>query len=235
MCSSDLNKLIISKSLRGDYAKPEGIPHKILADRIAARDPGNAPAVGDRMSYVYILPPPGQEVSKLQGDRIETPQYVTENKLKMDYMYYIEHQISNPVCQLFGLLLEQLPGFQGPPAGGWNPAPEKALKQRESMAYDIIFRDANNASTSNAIKAFGEKFGWKVLPKTSSSSSPRTVAVTPVNYRPITSGGQSTLDVFLMDKMMIKSMGKKPKKKEEAEGDAAPKKPRKKAVKETSQ
>ena len=231
-----INKLIISKSLRGDYAKPEGIPHKILADRIAARDPGNAPAVGDRMSYVYILPPPGQQVSKLQGDRIETPQYVSENKLKLDYMYYIEHQISNPVCQLFGLLLEQLPGFQGPPSGGWNPTPEKALKQRESMAYDIIFRDANNASTSNAIKAFGEKFGWKVLPKTSaSSSSPRTVAVTPVNYRPITNGGQSTLDVFLMDKMLIKSMGKKPKKKDETEGETAPKKPRKKAVKETSQ
>lgn len=231
-----INKLVISKSLRGDYAKPEGIPHKILADRIAARDPGNAPAVGDRMSYVYVLPPPGQEVSKLQGDRIETPQYVLENKLKLDYMYYIEHQITNPVCQLFGLLLEQLPGYQGPPSGGWNPEPEKALKQRENMARDIIFRDANNASTSNAIKAFGEKFGWKVVPKT--SSSPRTVAVTPVNYRPITSGGQSTLDVFLMDKMMIKSMGKKGKKKEESEAktedSAAPKKTRKKAVKETS-
>ncbi len=231
-----MNKLIISKSLQGNYAKPEGIPHKILADRIAARDPGNAPAVGDRMSYVYILPPPGQEVSKLQGDRIETPQYVLENKLKLDYMHYIEHQISNPVCQLFGLLLEQLPGFQGPPAGGWNPNPEKALKQRESMAYDIIFRNANNASANNALKSFGEKFGWKVVPKTATSTSSRTVAVTPVNYRPITSGGQSTLDVFLMDKMMIKTMGKKPKKKEETEeGAVPPKKPRKKAVKETSE
>ena len=50
----NINKLIITKSLRGNYKNPKQIAHKVLADRIGRRDPGNKPSVGDRVAFVYI-------------------------------------------------------------------------------------------------------------------------------------------------------------------------------------
>ena len=50
----DLSKLIISKTLRGYYANPTQIAHKVLADRMGERDPGNKPASSDRIPYCYI-------------------------------------------------------------------------------------------------------------------------------------------------------------------------------------
>ena len=127
-----LGQLIISKSLRADYANPLGIAHKVLADRIAARDPGNAPAVGDRIPFVYIASEPGKLAPKLQGDRIETPTYLKANSLTPDYMFYIEHQIANPICQMFGLLLEKFPEMAG------CPIPEEQ-GEREKKAYELLF------------------------------------------------------------------------------------------------
>ena len=63
-----LDKLIISKSLRGFYKNPESIAHKVLADRMGQRDPGNKPSVGSRIPYVYIQT---DKSVKLQGDKIE--------------------------------------------------------------------------------------------------------------------------------------------------------------------
>ena len=39
----------------------------------------------------------------LQGDILEHPNYITEQKLKIDYTYYLEHQIQVPVFQIFAL------------------------------------------------------------------------------------------------------------------------------------
>jgi DNA polymerase delta subunit 1 len=50
----DIKSLIISKSLRGDYANPTSIPHKALADRMAERDSGNKLSSSDRVPYCYI-------------------------------------------------------------------------------------------------------------------------------------------------------------------------------------
>jgi DNA polymerase elongation subunit (family B) len=49
-----MHKLTITKSLRAEYANPQRIAHKVLADRIAQRDPGNKPSSGDRIPFVYI-------------------------------------------------------------------------------------------------------------------------------------------------------------------------------------
>lgn len=106
-----LGQLTITKSLRADYANENAIAHKVLANRIAARDPGNAPAAGDRIGYIYIQPQTGQLAAKLQGDRIETPQWVRDKKLVPDYQFYITNQIRNPVCEMFALVVDQLPGF----------------------------------------------------------------------------------------------------------------------------
>ena len=104
-----LSQLTITKSLAAEYASSPPA-HKVLADRIAARDPGNAPSSGDRIGFVYVKPTTGQLASKLQGDRIETPAWIMEKKLVPDAEYYIDHQLMNPLSQLFGLLLERMPG-----------------------------------------------------------------------------------------------------------------------------
>ena len=105
-----MDKLIITKSLRSDYKNPLAIAHKVLADRITARDPGNKPGPGDRIPYVYINHPLALSKTKkiLQGDKIETPLFITENKLKIDYSFYITNQIMKPIQQLFALVLEKI-------------------------------------------------------------------------------------------------------------------------------
>jgi DNA polymerase elongation subunit (family B) len=103
-----IEKLIISKSIRSFYKNPAQIAHNVLAERIGVRDPGNKPAPGDRVPYVYIQ----TTGKKLQGEKIETPQYIKDNKLKIDYGYYITNQIMNPVLQLFSLVLYDMKEFK---------------------------------------------------------------------------------------------------------------------------
>lgn len=50
----DISRLIITKSIRGNYANPTSIAHKVLADRMGERDPGNKPLSNDRIPYCYI-------------------------------------------------------------------------------------------------------------------------------------------------------------------------------------
>jgi len=101
-----LEKFIITKQLRDDYKNPDQIAHRVLADRMTARDPGNKPQVGDRIAYVYVAGRSGK-----QGDRIENVEYVKEKKLKPDTELYITNQIQNPVAQLFALGIEQITGY----------------------------------------------------------------------------------------------------------------------------
>jgi DNA polymerase elongation subunit (family B) len=99
-----MDKLIITKSLRTGYKNPKRIAHKVLADRMTARDPGNKPCSGDRIPFVYIV----NNKSALQGDKIETPTFIIENNLKIDYAFYISNQIMKPVQQVFALVIEKI-------------------------------------------------------------------------------------------------------------------------------
>ncbi len=100
-----MEKLVITKSLRSGYKKPNSIAHKVLSDRITARDPGNKPSSGDRIPFVYIVT---KDKKALQGEKIETPTFIAENKLKIDYSFYITNQIMKPVQQVFALVLEKI-------------------------------------------------------------------------------------------------------------------------------
>ena len=104
-----IEKLIITKSLRSHYKKPLQIPHKVLADRMGKRDPGNKPGNGDRIPFAFIY---NSNKKALQGERIEHPDYIASHKLRLDYAHYITNQIMKPVQQLFALILEELPGFK---------------------------------------------------------------------------------------------------------------------------
>jgi len=100
-----MDKLTITKALRSDYKNPHQIGHKVLADRIGQRDPGNKPKSGDRMRFVFIV---NDKPKALMGDKIETTDYIIENKLQIDYTHYITNQLMKPLQQLFGLALEQI-------------------------------------------------------------------------------------------------------------------------------
>lgn len=190
----DLSQLVISKTIRTDYANPNQIAHKVLGDRMGERDPGNKPQSNDRVPYCYIdssnllckicnvkvspdkckcvtcmalfcsyhlnnhrdkcckicrfckltykeasltncLTCNGWYCNKcnekhklrtdkyrvvhndkckkpltnklLQGDTIEHPSYIEEKKLKIDYNYYLSHQIEKPVYQIFELVMKK--------------------------------------------------------------------------------------------------------------------------------
>jgi DNA polymerase elongation subunit (family B) len=188
----NISQLAISKSLKSEYANPTQIAHKVLADRMGERDPGNKPQSNDRIPYCYIdssnlkcmvckgsvnvekckclgcmkmfcsthlvrhkdtcikvcrfckLNEKETKLVKcgtclayycgkcntkhktrvdgktgqthtdkckkpltskiLQGDILEHPQYINETGLKIDYRYYFDHQIWEPVRQIFALV-----------------------------------------------------------------------------------------------------------------------------------
>jgi hypothetical protein len=153
-----LGQLTITKSLRAEYADATRIAHKVLADRMTARDPGSAPASGDRIPYVYIQAPVGAAAAKLQGERIETPSWIKAHGLTPDYEFYLHHQLQNPICQMFGLLLNQIPGSETIP---WAAAPldeDKRLAWQEAQAAQLLFRAAYQACSKGQTKAFVSKF-----------------------------------------------------------------------------
>jgi DNA polymerase elongation subunit (family B) len=177
-----MEKLIITKSLRSFYKNPQGVAHKVLADRIAEREPGNKPTSGDRIPFVYIVTkPPAKGQKVLQGNKIETPSYITENNLKIDYSFYITNQIMKPLSQLFGLVLNDIWMSQKPPRRAKvtklqaeidqikaTVADEKKclekinkLKSKEvkTLIFDKYLRDTNNLKAGNqaVTKYFAKK------------------------------------------------------------------------------
>jgi DNA polymerase elongation subunit (family B) len=151
-----LSQLTITKSLRSEY-KATPPAHKVLANRIAERDPGNAPASGERIGFVYVKALAGQVPSKLQGDRVETPAWIEKHGLVPDAEYYIEHQLYNPLAQLFAIMLEKMPGYVAP--SSWPSDPDKCAAQREALAGKLLFDEGmgtcRNQAKANFVKMMG--------------------------------------------------------------------------------
>jgi hypothetical protein len=161
-----IDKLIITKSLRSFYKNPQQIAHKVLADRIAAREPGNKPTSGDRIPFAYIIQ---ANKKALQGEKIETPTYIKEKGLQLDYSFYITNQIMKPLLQLFGLVLEDIWRMQNKSAKISKFRREIAELRREqednkkfedklakmkdkevkTLIFDKYLRETNNAKEGN--------------------------------------------------------------------------------------
>tara|TARA_B100000575_G_scaffold294664_1_gene312892 strand:- start:7468 stop:11382 length:3915 start_codon:yes stop_codon:yes gene_type:complete len=151
-----LDTLVLSKTLSSYYKDPDRIAHKVLADRMAERDPGNKPQINDRIPFVYITTDHlKQQTNLLQGDKIENPEYIIKNNLTPDYEFYITNQIMKPVSQIFGLCLKDLPGFPKTRISEFdniyknqlssgktvNESIKKMLDSKNKEAGKILFRD----------------------------------------------------------------------------------------------
>lgn len=235
----NISQLVISKTLKAEYANPTQIAHKVLADRMGERDPGNKPQSNDRIPYCYIdgsnlkctICKGSVNVEKckcvgcvqvfcsthlvrhkekcvkvcrfcklneketklvkcgtclayycgkcntkhktrvdgktgqthtdkckkpltskiLQGDILEHPQYIQEAGLKIDYRYYFDHQIWEPVRQIFALVSD-------------NP---------DSIVADILRKNDNAKKGNHEITA------WFAKMKQMSASAPPEPVVVP--------------------------------------------------------
>ena len=143
-----MDKLIITKSLRSGYKNPQSIAHKVLADRITVRDPGNKPGSGDRIPFVYIH---CNNKKALQGEKIETPTFIIENKLKIDYSFYITNQIMKPLQQLFALVLEKIWEMQNkkPKIARFRKEVEMLRRDNEELKFEEKLEKLKN----NEVKA----------------------------------------------------------------------------------
>jgi DNA polymerase elongation subunit (family B) len=170
-----IDKFILTKSLRSGYKNPQSIAHKVLADRIAARDPGNKPCSGDRIPFVYFSTAKTSKKT-LQGDRIETPTFIKENNLKIDYSFYITNQIMKPIIKLFALEVESIwesqkkysklqkykkevreieMKFKDEPNKIMKKVDDLRNKEVKKMLFDDYLRETNNTTQGNqTIKKF---------------------------------------------------------------------------------
>ena len=135
-----LEKLIITKSLRSGYKNPLQMAHKVLADRVGRRDPGNKPKPGDRIRFVFVETPPKKK--QLQGERIETPEYIQQKSLIPDYKHYITNQLMKPVQQVIELVLDNIPDYRHTYVEEElkKVAPERYDKKRETLRYKEVRR-----------------------------------------------------------------------------------------------
>lgn len=163
----DIKELIISKSLKSDYKDPERIAHKVLAERMGERDPGNKPLVNDRIPFVYVETKTKKNEKLLQGNRIEHPDYIKDKNLKPDYEFYITNQIMKPIVQLYSLTMQELDGYKKS-LDYWEKEEEKlfitkdgdikkikdrltTLKENyvKELLFDPILIKLNNKKTGN--------------------------------------------------------------------------------------
>ena len=111
----DINYFVTSKTLKlkESYADWTRIAHVVLAERIGIRDPGNRPQSGDRITFAAIKIP-NKTKETLQGEMIETPDFIKKNNLEVDYLFYMTNQIMKPSLQFLELVLNDAENIFNP-------------------------------------------------------------------------------------------------------------------------
>lgn len=95
----EMTDFIITKTLfKEDYKTKQ--PHSELIKKIKRRNEIRQieyiPSIGDRISYIIM-----DGKTNAISDRAEDPRFAIENNIPIDYVYYIEHQLKNPIRAIF--------------------------------------------------------------------------------------------------------------------------------------
>lgn len=141
------------------------LAHVALAQRMASRDPGNAPKTNDRIPFVFVDMNDGSK-KQLQADKVEHPDVVQEQGLQIDYLYYLTNQIINPTKQFLELMK---PATEVDAMFKKYVEREQERKRpaqaREMLKREAVRRKAAAAVQSDAFTAAWSKFGFEVVPK----------------------------------------------------------------------
>ena len=97
-----IESFVVSKSLRGSYANPNAQPHVQVARKIKQRT-GESIGSGTRVPYVFVV---DDNIDELISRRAEDPAYVAEHGLDLDYLYYIDNQLTNPIQALLEIMVD---------------------------------------------------------------------------------------------------------------------------------
>jgi len=110
----DINKYktSVKKDLKGNIVLDAdgqeqnfiNIAHVMLAQKMIKEKRSTAPQMNDRVPFAYIEVPKLKGQKVLQGEKIEHPEYIVQNNLKLDYMFYITNQIMLPAIQFLELV-----------------------------------------------------------------------------------------------------------------------------------
>ena len=96
----------ISKSRRKTYVS-EDLPHLHVCRKMAERQPGSEPQVGDRVPYVLLEVKHRPKAKTFE--KAEDIGYAKANPdtCKIDRLYYLEHQIEKPIIALMEHVIEE--------------------------------------------------------------------------------------------------------------------------------
>jgi len=109
------HKLILSNSLKkpvDEYKPGKNIKnttnwkppaHVYLTKRIMKRAPGTEAKTGDRVQFVLVQTGLGKD--EKTSDKAETPSYVLENRIPIDYEYYANRKVIPAICRVLGSLV----------------------------------------------------------------------------------------------------------------------------------
>lgn len=86
----ELDELVMSKALRGDYKAGVLQPHDVVRSKIAARSPGEEPRAGDRVQFVYTEAGFHSNGSRMSVTcRAEDPAHVKATGMRVDLLHYL--------------------------------------------------------------------------------------------------------------------------------------------------
>ena len=97
-----IESFVVSKTLRGSYANPKSQPHVLVARKIQERT-GKVIQSGVRVPYVFVI---DNNIDQLISQRAEDPDYVVEHNIPLDFVYYIDNQLTSPINALLELLVK---------------------------------------------------------------------------------------------------------------------------------
>lgn len=93
-----IEKFKMTKSVKDVNDYKSEVPQVIMAKRLIAK--GDNITAGTRLEYVFVK----LDVENRQGDKMYTLEEVRQYNLAIDYRYYIEKQITNPVDEMLNLI-----------------------------------------------------------------------------------------------------------------------------------
>ena len=93
----------ISKGRSGSYANEDGQPHMRVVKAMRERNPGSEPQVGDRVPYILVET---KDTKAKACDKSEDIPWALSQGMKVDRLYYVEHQILKPVSALLELAVD---------------------------------------------------------------------------------------------------------------------------------